>query len=67
MTVERTQNEIIIKIPANVNIEGLQRLLDFLTYQEAVAGSQAVQAEVDKLVKKVKKGRWARNRAQYLP
>jgi|GEM_PF-3466450 len=31
MTIERTTSEIIIKVPAHVNVEGLQQLLDFLT------------------------------------
>ena len=59
MTIERTQSEIIIKVPANVNVEGVQRLLDFLTYREATAKSKATQEDVDKLVAEVKKGRWA--------
>ena len=67
MVVERTSNEIIIKLPSNVNIEGVQRLLDFLVYREATARSQAKQADVDKLVVEIKKGRWAKNRKKYLP
>ena len=61
MTIERTQSEIIIKVPANVNVEGVQHLLDFLTYREATAKSRATQEDVDKLVVEVKKGRWARH------
>ncbi|MBC7981985.1 hypothetical protein H7X65_02825 [Candidatus Parcubacteria bacterium] len=67
MTIERTASEIIIKVPAFVNVEGVQRLLDFLIYREATAKSKATQDEVDKLVSIVKKGRWARHRAKYLP
>ncbi len=66
MTIERTQSEIIIKVPANVNVEGVQRLLDFLTYREATAKSKATQEDVDKLVAEVKKGRWARHREKYI-
>lgn len=66
MTIERTQSEIIIKVPANVNVEGIQRLLDFLTYREATAKSKATQAEVDALVATVKKGRWMRHRDKYV-
>ncbi len=67
MVVERTSNEIIIKLPSNVNIEGVQRLLDFLVYREATASSQAKQADVDKLVAEIKRGRWAKDRKKYLP
>ncbi|MBC7776661.1 MAG: hypothetical protein H7246_14605 [Phycisphaerae bacterium] len=62
MTIERTTSEIIIKVPAYVNVEGLQRLLDFLTYREVTARSKASQDDVDQLVSEVKKGRWARNK-----
>lgn len=66
MTIERTSSEIIIKIPANVNVEGVQRLLDFLAYREATAKSKATQSDVDELVLEVKKGRWARNKKRLL-
>ncbi len=67
MTIERTASEIIIKIPAYVNVEGIQRLLDFLAYREATSNSTATQKDVDKLALLVKKGRWARNRQRYIP
>jgi len=66
MTIERTSSEIIIKVPANVNVEGLQRLLDFLTYKEVTARSKAAQEDVYQLVLEVKKGRWARNKRRLL-
>lgn len=56
MIVERTSDEIIIKLPSNVDIEGLQDILDYLQYKEAIADSTAVQEDVDRLVRKVKKG-----------
>ena len=59
MVIERNTSEIIIRVPSFVNIEGLQRMLDYLTYQEATAKSEASAEDVDNLVKEVKKGRWA--------
>lgn len=67
MTIERTASEIIIKVPAYVNVEGIQRLLDFLAYREATTSSRAAQQDVDNLVLLVKQGRWARNRQRYIP
>ena len=66
MTIERTPSEIIIKVPAYVDVEGIQRLLDFLLYREATAKSKATQDEVDALVATVKKDRWARSRDRYM-
>jgi hypothetical protein len=66
MTIERTNEEIIIRLPNYVNIEGLQRLVDDLTYREATAQSKAIQADVDDLAKMVKKGWWAANKKRLI-
>lgn len=62
MIIERTNKEVIIRLPAYVDTNGLQRLVDYLTYKEATAKSKAKQADVDKLAREVKKGWWAQNR-----
>lgn len=66
MQIERTSEEIIIRIPSSVDTEGLQRFLDFLTYKEATVGSKAKQSEIDKLAKEVKKGWWKKNRSRFI-
>ena len=62
MIIERTNKEVIIRLPAYVDTNGLQRLVDYLTYKHATAKSKAKQADVDKLAREVKKGWWAQNR-----
>ena len=62
MLIERTNSEVIIRLPAYVDTNGLQRLVDYLTYKEATAKSKAKQADVDALANEVKAGRWAKNR-----
>lgn len=64
MLIERTSKEIIIRLPASVDTSGLQRLIDYLTYKEATAGSQATQADVDGLAKEVKQGWWKANKGR---
>lgn len=66
MTIERSNSEIIIRIPGNVDTEGLQRLINFLIYREATAGSKATQEEVDKLAKEVNKSWWEENKDRFL-
>ena len=66
MLIERTPDEIIIRLPASVDTFGLQRLLDYLTYKEATANSKATQDQVDRLAKEVKKGWWKENRKRLL-
>ncbi|WP_020601805.1 hypothetical protein [Spirosoma spitsbergense] len=62
MVIERTSEEIIIRLPAYVNTDDLQRLVDYLTYKEATAQSVATQDDVDSLAADVKQGWWASNR-----
>jgi hypothetical protein len=66
MIIERTNKEIIIRLPADINIEGLQRLVDFLAYKEATDKSEAKQEDVDQLANEVKKGWWSKNRNRLL-
>lgn len=66
MLIERTSKEVIIRLPASVDTTGLQRLLDYLTYKEAVTVSRATQEQVDKLANDVKKGWWGKNRKRFI-
>ena len=66
MLIERTKNEVIIRLPSHVDTEGLQRLVDYLSYKEVTANSKATQSDVDKLAKEVKKGWWRKNRSRFI-
>jgi len=66
MLIERTNKEVIIRLPASVDTTELQRLVDYLTYEEATANSKATQEQVDELAKDVKKGWWEANRRRLI-
>jgi len=66
MLIERTSKEVIIRLPSSVDTTGLQSLVDYLTYKEATANSQAIQDQVDKLANEVKKGWWKKNRNRFI-
>ena len=66
MIIERTNKEVIIRLPGNVNTNGLQRLVDYLTYKEVTAKSKAKQSDIDALAKEVKKGWWSENRGRFV-
>ncbi|GAB4488650.1 MAG: hypothetical protein OHK0019_05200 [Saprospiraceae bacterium] len=67
MTIERTADAIIIKLPTNINIEEIQRFLDYLRYKEITAKSKATQADADELAKAVNKSWWEKNKSRFLP
>jgi hypothetical protein len=63
MILERTKNEILIRMPASVDLTELQDMLDYLKYKELTANSKAKQSDVDALSKKVNKSIWTKIKA----
>ena len=63
MIIERTKNEIIIRLPGDINIDELQDMTDWFLYKEITRKSKAKQKDVDLLVSEVKKGRWNKRKA----
>lgn len=57
MVIERTDDEIIIRLSASLNTDDLQGMVDYLAYKEATAASQSTQDDVDRLADLIKKGR----------
>lgn len=66
MLIERTKNEVIIRLPSYIDTDGLQNIINYLTYKEATDKSHAKQADVDKLAKEIKKGWWSKNRRRFI-
>jgi hypothetical protein len=64
MIIERTKKEIIFRLPANTNIDDLQDMSDLFEFRELSIKSNATQADVDALVKSIKKGRWAKTKSR---
>jgi len=64
MIIERTDSEIIFRLPKNFNLDLLQDLTDFFEFREIAKKSQAKQEDVDSLVKEIKKGRWNKTKKQ---
>ena len=54
MLIERTNNEIIIKLSSNVDMEDLQKILNFARYKELTAKFKVSQQKVDSLVSEIK-------------
>jgi hypothetical protein len=67
MNIERTESEIVIRVSSKINTYGLQRLLDYLRYQELTSTSQAKQSDIDALAKEVNKNWWEKNKQRFIP
>ena len=57
MTVERKNNEILVRFTASKNASRIQAILDYLRYEELTSRSNASEKVVDKLVKESKSNR----------
>jgi hypothetical protein len=66
MVIERTDNEIIVRIPPYVGVEEVQRILDMVKLNEITAKSQATQEEIDEIAREAKKGWWKANRERFI-
>lgn len=60
MILERTKNEILVRLPANVDLTELQNMLDYLKYKELTAKSKAKQTDVEELSKTINKSIWTK-------
>lgn len=66
MIIERTKSEIVIRVSSKINTFGLQRLVDYLKYQELTADSKAKQSDIDALARDVNKGWWEKNKQRFI-
>ena len=66
MTIQRKGDELIIKLPKNIDLNGLQRLIDYIEYNQLTNNSKAKQEDADKLSSDVNENWWAKNKYRLL-
>ena len=66
MIIERTNNEILIRIPNSVDIDDAQRIIDYIRYQEITSKSKASQKEADNLAAEANENWWKENKNNFL-
>jgi hypothetical protein len=66
VTVERTEKEILIKLPLNTEVSDIQRILNYFEYIDLVEESQATQSQIDDLAKEVNQDWWKKNENRFL-
>lgn len=66
MQIERTDSEILIKIPSDTDLVGLQRILDYIKFREIASKSKASQEQIDKLSKESKQSWWLEHKANFI-
>lgn len=68
MEIQRTENELIIRLPkeVNINMEYLQKLLDYLRFIEISTKSQATEKQIQELTKDINKSWWQTNKNKFI-
>ncbi|HYV94800.1 MAG TPA: hypothetical protein VE978_23705 [Chitinophagales bacterium] len=66
MVVERTKDEVIIRLPSKGISDEVQDFLDYLIFMETTSKSKAKKKDIDRLVKDIKKGWWKKNRSRLI-
>jgi hypothetical protein len=62
MLVERTNKEIIIRLPASVDIDDLQDFINYARYKEITSKFKIEQSEADTLAEEISEYWWTENR-----
>ncbi len=66
MIIERTDREILIRIPNSIGIKGAQRIIDYVRYQEITSKSKAKQKDIDELADEINRDWWEKNKDAFL-
>jgi hypothetical protein len=66
MTIERTNREIIVRIPASIDPQEIQDVLDFIRYKELTSKVKVKQSSIDKLASSINKKWWTKNSKKIL-
>lgn len=66
MQIERKDNEILIRVAANTDLTGLQRILDYIRFREIASKSKVSQDQIDELAKESKSSWWEKNKDRFI-
>lgn len=66
MQIERTNNEIVIRVSSDTDLIGLQRILDYLKFRETASKSKASPEQIDKLSSESKSSWWEKNKSRFV-
>jgi len=66
MIIERTKDEVIIRLKSTVNTEELQELANLLRYKKITSKYNTRQEDVDKLASDINKNWYKKNRDNFL-
>jgi hypothetical protein len=62
MVIERTKDEVVIRLSASIDTDDLQNFLNYIRYKELTSTFKVSQKEVDELSTEIKSSWWNANK-----
>jgi four helix bundle protein len=66
MIIERIKNELVIRMPDNIDPEGIQDFIDYLKVKTITAKSSATKKEIERISTEINKSWWKRNKSRLI-
>lgn len=66
ISVERTDEAILIKLPLDTKLTDVQQILNYFEYVGLVSKSEATQEQIDALAREVNKDWWEENKNRFI-
>ena len=68
MQIQRTQDELIIRLPnaVKINIDFIQKFIDYLRFMEISSKSQASEEQILELADEINQSWWQTNKSKFL-
>lgn len=67
MVIERENNTIVIRPNGTINMEAVQKVIDYINVLEIVAKSQGTEEQAAQLAREVDNNWWQANKHRFLP
>lgn len=65
ISVERTKEAILVKLPLDTDFIDIQQMLNYFEYVSLVRKSKATDEEIETLAQEAKKGWWEKNKDRF--
>ncbi|MGB5942165.1 MAG: hypothetical protein WBG71_04735 [Leeuwenhoekiella sp.] len=66
MVIERTNDEIILRLSGDIDENILQRIVKFVKYKETIKESQATEEQAQDLARESKAAWWSANKERFI-
>ena len=65
VSVERTNEAVIIKLPLDASADYIQNILNYLKYVQTGVSSEITPEQINELASEAKEGWWKKNKARF--